>query len=103
MADRESALAAVDTIRPIAKAHSTSVGRIALAWLLHQASVTSIIVGCRTTDQLHDNLASAEIKLSPSDLAALDAIARPAVEYPMNKQGRLAADRLAPLGGRQVA
>jgi aryl-alcohol dehydrogenase-like predicted oxidoreductase len=102
MADRDTALAAVEAIRPIAEAHRTTVGAIALAWLLHRRSVTSVIVGCRTQEQLRENLASADIVLSASDLAALDAIGGLPIEYPMNKQDRLAADRLAPLR-RQTA
>lgn len=96
-ADRDGALAAVEAIRPVAEAHRTTVGAIALAWLLHRKSVTSVIVGCRTVAQLRENLASADIVLSASDLETLDAIARLPLEYPMNKQDRLAADRLAPL------
>ena len=42
---------------------------IALAWLLHQDGVTSVIVGARKQEQLVDNLAAAELELDEEDLA----------------------------------
>ncbi len=45
-------------MRPIAKARGVSVAQIALAWLLHQPHVTSVIIGAKRPDQLADNLAA---------------------------------------------
>ena len=47
---------------------TVSPARIALAWLLHQPAVTSVIIGAKRTDQLQDNLASVDVKLSPEEL-----------------------------------
>lgn len=47
---------------------------VALAWLLNNRAVTSVISGPRTADQLHENLKAVELKLSDETLSKLDAI-----------------------------
>ena len=80
--NRERAFAVIDTIRPMAESRGCSVARIALAWLLHQPAVTSVIVGAKRVDQLTDNLGSVEIKLTTDELQALDAVSALPPEYP---------------------
>ncbi len=36
---------------------NATVAQVALAWLLHQPSVSSVIIGARNAAQLKDNLA----------------------------------------------
>ena len=69
-------------MRPIAKAHDASVARVALAWLLHQAHVTSVIIGAKTREQLLDNLAAAQLKLSAQELETLGQVSALPPEYP---------------------
>ena len=52
--------------------HGVSVARVALAWLLHQKSVMSVIVGAKTAEQLTDNKAAAKLALNEDNLALLD-------------------------------
>ena len=59
--DRERAFACVDAMRPLAESRGVSVAQIALAWLLHQRVVTSVIVGAKRVEQLEDNIAAAEV------------------------------------------
>ena len=66
----------------IAKAKGVSIARIALAWLLHQPHVTSVIVGAKRVDQLADNLAAVEVTLNDEELATLDAASKLSPEYP---------------------
>ena len=66
----------------VAKRRNATVAQIALAWLLHQPSVTSVIVGARKTSQLKNNLGSVDVKLEDADLAEIDAVSRLATEYP---------------------
>ena len=80
--DRERGYAVVDLLREIAEAKGRSVAQIALAWLLHQPAVSTVIVGARRIDQLEDNLASVEVELSADELARLDAVSRLPAEYP---------------------
>jgi aryl-alcohol dehydrogenase-like predicted oxidoreductase len=69
-------------LRSVAEAHGSSVARVALAWLLHQPWVTSVIVGANRPEQLADNLGAAELALTPEDLATIDAASALPAEYP---------------------
>jgi aryl-alcohol dehydrogenase-like predicted oxidoreductase len=100
--DRERAFRIMDAARPIAAAHDASIARVALAWLLHQAPVTSVIIGAKTREQLADNLASVDLELSAQELQALDAVSRLPAEYPGWMLERMSSDRAAmvkPRGG----
>jgi aryl-alcohol dehydrogenase-like predicted oxidoreductase len=93
--DKERAFTIVDAMRPIAARHEVSVARVALAWLLQQPHVTSIIIGVRTREQLLDNLAASDLTLTEEELAALDKVSALTPEYPGWMLERLSADRLA--------
>jgi aryl-alcohol dehydrogenase-like predicted oxidoreductase len=80
--DRDRAWACIEQMRAISKARGCTVAQVALAWLLHQAHVTSVIVGARTPEQLRDNLGAAQLTLDDAELALLDAAGRPAPQYP---------------------
>jgi aryl-alcohol dehydrogenase-like predicted oxidoreductase len=51
---------------------STTYSQVALAWLLAQPAVDSIVLGVRTDDQLKDNLEAAEITLSDDQILRLE-------------------------------
>ncbi len=72
----------VDVLVPIAKAHNASPATIALAYVLAKPFVTSVIIGAKRMDQLNDNLAAIDIKLSPEDLKQLDEVSALPPEYP---------------------
>ena len=80
--DKSLAFDSVEAMQPMAKAHGVSVAAIALAWLLHQPVVSSVIVGAKRAEQLAQNLAASELALHPEELATLAAIAAPEPEYP---------------------
>jgi aryl-alcohol dehydrogenase-like predicted oxidoreductase len=80
--NRERAYDCIDAMRPIAKARGVSVAQIALAWLLHQPQVTSVIVGAKRPEQLADNLAAAQVSLSARELQQLGEASRLPPEYP---------------------
>ncbi|HEY4646605.1 MAG TPA: aldo/keto reductase [Steroidobacteraceae bacterium] len=98
--DRERAFAIIDVMRPIAAAHGVSVAQIALAWLLHQPHVTSVIIGARTREQLLDNIGATGVELSATERDQLDKVSALPAEYPGWMLERLSADRLASLGER---
>ncbi|HEX4769074.1 MAG TPA: aldo/keto reductase [Lichenihabitans sp.] len=88
--DRPRADAVVAAMRPIAEASHCTVAQVALAWLLHQPVVTSVIVGAKRQAQLTENIAATEVRLSAEDLAALDAVSTLPKEYPgwmLERQG----------------
>lgn len=80
--NRDRGYAVVDAMRPIAEAHGVSVAQIALAWLLHQQTVTSVIIGAKRPDQLADNLAAVDVRLSEDELVMLDTVSALPAEYP---------------------
>jgi aryl-alcohol dehydrogenase-like predicted oxidoreductase len=92
--DREKAFRIIDVMQPIATEHGVTVAGVALAWLLHQSAVTSVIIGAKTAEQLRDNLAATGIKLTAENLAALNEVSALAREYPGWMLERMGTDRL---------
>ncbi len=80
--DRERAFACIDVMCMIGKAHGASVARVALAWLLAQKHVTTIIIGAKNEQQLRDNIEATALKLTPEDLGALEKVSALPPEYP---------------------
>lgn len=86
----ERAYDCVDVMREIATRKNVSVAQIAIAWLLHQKAVTSVIIGAKRIDQLDDNIAATAIELNAEELAALDRVSALPAEYPgwmLDRQG----------------
>jgi aryl-alcohol dehydrogenase-like predicted oxidoreductase len=78
----ERAYDCIDVMRPFAAARGVSVAQIALAWLLHQRVVTSVIIGAKRVEQLDDNIAATAITLNAEELGALDKVSALPSEYP---------------------
>jgi aryl-alcohol dehydrogenase-like predicted oxidoreductase len=88
--DHEHVYDIVDVLRPIAEERGVSVASVALAWLLHQKRVSTVIVGATRPDQLTDNLVASTITLTADELAKLDAVSALKAEYPgwmLERQG----------------
>ena len=71
----------LDTLREVADAHDATPSQVALAWTIHRPTVVAI-PGASSVAQLESNVAAAEIRLSASEYAALNA----------------ASDRFRPMG-----
>ena len=84
----------VDALVEIADGHGVSAAQVALAWLLHRPTISSIVVGARTDEQLADSLKAAEPALSQSERDRLEQVSRPPLLYPYWHQRKTAADRL---------
>jgi aryl-alcohol dehydrogenase-like predicted oxidoreductase len=69
-------------LREVSAATDTSVARVALAWQLTKPFVTSILIGAKTREQLADNLAATEVKLSAEHVKQLDEASKLPPEYP---------------------
>jgi len=78
--------AVVDQLELIAKAHDTTVARVALAWVQAQPGVTSTIIGARRIAQLEDNVKAVDVKLTADELSQLDALTKPTFGFPQNMQ-----------------
>jgi aryl-alcohol dehydrogenase-like predicted oxidoreductase len=72
----------VDALDAVAKETGRSVPQVAINWLLERPSVSSVIIGARNEEQLKQNLAAADFRLTEAQVATLDkASARTAI-YP---------------------
>jgi len=92
--DKPRAFAIVDVMRPIAARHNATVAQVALAWLLSQPAVSSVIIGAKTPEQLADNLDASKLELTTEDLQALEEVSKLAPEYPgwmIERQGQYRA------------
>jgi len=80
--DRERLPRVLGALREVAAQTGLSVARVALAWQLTRPFVTSVIIGAKTREQLLDNLAATEVKLSPEQVRQLDEASALPSEYP---------------------
>ena len=92
--DEDKLYDTIDVLVEIADGHGVSAAQVALAWLLRRPSVSSIVVGARTDEQLADNLAAASLELSDDEHDRLEDVSRPPLIYPHWHQRKTANDRL---------
>src|SRR5271170_4549974 len=98
--DKERTWKILDAIAPIAKAHNCSPARISLAWLLAKPVVTSVIIGAKRMEQLKDNLAALDVKLTEDQIKKLDDVSTLPPEYPGWMLPFQGANRLEPAAPR---
>ena len=73
------ALAAADSILgPVAARLGITPAQAAIAWLLHRSPALVAIPGTSRVDHLRENVAAADLRLSPDDLAAIEKVGRKA-------------------------
>jgi aryl-alcohol dehydrogenase-like predicted oxidoreductase len=97
--DRERAWRVIDVMRPIADDHLVSVAQVALAWLLAQPHVTSVIIGAKNHEQLLDNMDATELSLSAEQIQAISEASALPSEYPQWMLTRQSADRSGQVHG----
>ena len=91
--NKNKAFDIIDVMQKMAEAKQVTVAQIALAWLLHQPAVTSVIIGANKPHQLADNLNSVNVRFTDDELAQLDEVSKLAPEYPGWMIERQGADR----------
>jgi aryl-alcohol dehydrogenase-like predicted oxidoreductase len=94
--DKERTWKILDVMSPIAKSHGCSPARISLAWLLAKPFVTSVILGAKRLDQLQDNIAALDVKVTEEEIRRLDEVSALPPEYPGWMLATQSADRLDP-------
>jgi aryl-alcohol dehydrogenase-like predicted oxidoreductase len=65
-------LDAVARLEPIAQEAGLTTSQLALAWVLRQDTVAAAIVGASRPEQVRENAAAADVRLSPDTLRAID-------------------------------
>jgi aryl-alcohol dehydrogenase-like predicted oxidoreductase len=91
--NKERAFDIIDVLEPMAKEKNSSVAQLALAWLLHQSAVGTVIIGAKSMDQLEDNLKSIDIEFTAEELQKLDEVSSLEQEYPRWMIDRQGSDR----------
>ena len=91
--DVERGFDAIEVLDRIAKERKSSVPQVALAWLLAQLGVSSVIIGANKMSQLEDNLKAADLELTAAEIEMLSATTAPRPIYPqwmveLQNQGR---------------
>ena len=89
----ERAYNVLDVLIPMAQQKQVSVSQLALAWLLHQPVVSSIIIGATKIHQLEDNLKSIDVVFTADELNQLNEVSKLPVEYPANVLEIMTMDR----------
>ncbi|WP_344797772.1 aldo/keto reductase [Frondihabitans peucedani] len=78
----------LDAVQKIAQDHDATASQVAIAWLLEQPAVTSVILGARTVEQLVDNLGGSGLGLTASEVETLSAASAPRIDdYPYGTAG----------------
>lgn len=91
--NKEKAFNIIDVMEPIAQSKNVSVAQIALAWLLHQPSVTTVIIGAKKIEQLEDNLKAIDVTFTQDELDKLNEVSKLTPEYPGWMLARQGGDR----------
>ncbi|HYG39605.1 MAG TPA: aldo/keto reductase [Cytophagales bacterium] len=91
--NKDRAFDVLDLLRPMAVEKGTTVAQLALAWLLHQSAVTSVIIGANKVEQLDDNLKAVDVKFTSSELEKLNNASKLSAEYPAWMLERTGMDR----------
>jgi aryl-alcohol dehydrogenase-like predicted oxidoreductase len=80
--DDEYLFRVVDALDEIAKETGKTIPQIALNWLLHRPTVSSVIIGARNEEQLRQNLGAIGWNLSVEQIAKLDQASATTRTYP---------------------
>jgi aryl-alcohol dehydrogenase-like predicted oxidoreductase len=72
----------IDQLQKIGTELDTTPARVALAWVQAKPGVASTIIGARTLAQLEDNAHALDVKLSGEQVASLDALSKPVLNFP---------------------
>jgi aryl-alcohol dehydrogenase-like predicted oxidoreductase len=73
----QETFAAVDRVRQICDEIGEPMADVALAWLLHQPGVASVLAGARRPDQVRQNAKAGDLRLSEDVVSRLNAATEP--------------------------
>ena len=64
----------LDAVREVAGQVDRTPAQVAIAWAMNRPGISSVLLGASKLDQLRDNLAAAEVVLTPDQLKTLDEV-----------------------------
>lgn len=79
----ERVYAIIDELIRVAAELGTTPAAVAIAWVQGRPGVASTIIGARRMQQLEDNVAALDVRLSPAQVAALDKLSEPTLSFPI--------------------
>jgi aryl-alcohol dehydrogenase-like predicted oxidoreductase len=80
----------IDVLEVVAAELGATPAAAALAWVNSRPGVSSTIIGARRLDQFDANIASLEVTLTDKQLAALDEVSRPQLNFPFENNEKWA-------------
>ncbi len=89
----------IDALREMADAKGKTVAQLALAWLLYQPAVSTVIVGAKRADQLADNIGACDVEFTAEEMKTLHKVSRLPPEYPgwmLARQGTYRDEKVSP-------
>lgn len=72
----------IDAVGDIARQRGVSSPAVALAWLHARAGVSSVLIGVSSVAQLDANIKALELMLSNEEIARLDEVSKPVLNFP---------------------
>ena len=78
----EKSYAIIEELTRIAGQRGITPAGVALAWVQGRPAVASTIIGARHLDQLDQNLAALDVRLTTAEVAALDRLSEPSLSFP---------------------
>ena len=75
--DADNNFTILEALEPLARKEGISMSQLALAWILRNPIISSVISGPRILEHLEDNVKSFEVSLDEETVAAIDEIAPP--------------------------
>jgi aryl-alcohol dehydrogenase-like predicted oxidoreductase len=79
----------IDVLGAVAAELEVSPAAVALAWVHNRRGVASTIVGARRIDQLRTNLSALDLELTAAQIAMLDEVSKPALNFPADINAHL--------------
>ncbi|MFC9222454.1 aldo/keto reductase family protein [Streptomyces hygroscopicus] len=83
----ESALRAVQKLKPVADEAGLTMSQLAVAWVLQNPSVSSALIGASRPEQVHENAAASGVRLERAVLTRIDEILAAYIERDPAKTG----------------
>lgn len=72
----------IDVLEEISRETGKTIAQVSLNWLLQRPTVSSLVVGARTEEQLKENLAATGWDLTVEQVRRLDGVSEPQPVYP---------------------
>ncbi|GAB6090262.1 aldo/keto reductase family protein [Spirochaeta dissipatitropha] len=65
-------LSRIDSLKQIAESYRLNIGQLALAWILQQKGISSVITGASSIEQVESNVKAAGVQLKEDDLKKIN-------------------------------